>query len=44
MLLRMIREIKLSSDWFGCVLVISFYVFKVISESVTKSSSCFTDV
>ena len=35
MLFRMIREIKVSSDWFGCVLVISFYVAKVFLESVT---------
>ena len=35
MLHRMIREIKESSDWFGYVLVISFYVAKVSSESVT---------
>ena len=32
-LFRMIREIKVSSDWFGCVLVISFYFAKVFSES-----------
>ena len=44
MMLRMVREIKLSSDWFGCVLVISFYVAMVFSESVTWSSSCFTNV
>ena len=44
MLLRMIKEIKESSDWFGCVLVISFYVAKVLSELVVKSSSCFTNV
>ena len=44
MLLRMIREIKVSSDWFRCVLVISLYVAKVFSESVTKSSSCLTNV
>ena len=39
-----IREIKVSSDWFGCVLVNCFYVAKVLSESVTLSSSCFTNV
>ena len=44
MLLRMIRKIKLSSDWFECVLVISFYVAKVFSESITKSSSSFTNL
>ena len=27
---RMIREIKVSSDQFGCVLVISFYIVKVL--------------
>ena len=37
MLLRMV------SDWFGCVLDISFYVAKVFSESVALSSSCFTN-
>ena len=36
--------IKVSRDWFECVLVISFYVVKVFSESVTQSSSCFTNV
>ena len=30
MLPRMIREIKVSSNWFGCVLVISFYITKVL--------------
>ena len=44
MLLRMIRKIKLSSEWFECVLVISFYVAKVFSESITKSSSSFTSI
>ena len=32
------------SDWFGCFLDISFYVAKVFSELVTKSSSSFTNV
>ena len=32
MLLRMIREIKMSCNRFGCVLVISFYVAKVFSD------------
>ena len=32
------------SDWFRCVLVIYFYVAKVFSDSVTQSSSCFTNV
>ena len=44
MLLRMIRKIKLSSDWFECVFVITFYVAKVFSESITKSSSSFTSI
>ena len=35
MLFRVIREIKVSSAWFACVLVISFYVVKVFSELVT---------
>ena len=35
MLFRMIRKMKVPSDWFGCVLVISFHVTKVFSESVT---------
>ena len=34
----------MSSDWFGCALVISFHVAKVFSESVTWSSSCFANV
>ena len=34
-LLKMTREIIVSSDWFGYVLVISFYVVKVFSEAVT---------
>ena len=33
-LLRIIREIKLSSDWFGYVLVISFYIADEFSELV----------
>ena len=35
MLLKMTREIIVSSDWFGYVLVISSYVAKVFSEAVT---------
>ena len=35
MLLKMVREIEVSSDWLRCVLVISFYFAKVFSESVT---------
>ena len=35
-LFKMIRKIKVSSDWFGCVLVVSFYVEKVFSESVAS--------
>ena len=34
MLLRVIRAIKVT-NWFGCVLVISFFVAQVLSESVT---------
>ena len=34
LMLRMIREIKVSSDWSGWVLVISFYAAKVFLESV----------
>ena len=44
MLLRMIKEIKVATDWFGSVLVITLYFAKVFSESVTWSSSCFTNV
>ena len=36
--------LKMSSDWFECVLVVFFYVGRVFSESVAKSSSCFTNV
>ena len=35
MLLRMIKEIKVATDWFGSVLVIPLYLAKVFSESVT---------
>ena len=41
MLPGMIRKIKLTSDLFGCVRFIPFYVAKVL-ELFTKSSSCFT--
>ena len=44
MLLRMIKDIKVATDWFGSVLVIPLYFAKVFSESVTWSSSCFTNV
>ena len=44
MLLRMIKEIKVTTDWFGSVLFIPLYFAKVFSESVTWSSSCFTNV
>ena len=37
MLLRMIREIRASSERFGSVLVIPFYVAKVFTKSVTYS-------
>ena len=36
MLFRMIKEMKVSSDWFGCILVISFRIVKVFSESSEK--------
>jgi len=39
-LARMIREIEVSGDWFGCVLVISFDVSLVFAES----PPCFTNV
>ena len=38
MLFRMIRKIKVSSDWFGCVLFISFHIAKVFSESQVQTS------
>ena len=44
MLIRMIREIKVPRDRFRGVLVVFFYVAKVFSESVAKSSPCFADV
>ena len=44
MLFRMVKEIKVSSDWFGCILVISLYLAKEFLELVTKSSSCSTNV
>ena len=34
----------MSDNCFGCVLAIPFYVAKVFSKSVTKPSSCFTNV
>ena len=47
MLFRMIMENKVSGDWFGCVLVISFYVAKVFSDNyvvvliiINKDSAC----
>ena len=36
MLFRMIREIKVSSDWFGYVHVISFHVARVNAYSRGK--------
>ena len=39
--LEWLERLKLTSDWFGCVLFIPFYVAKVL-EFFTKSSSCFT--
>ena len=39
--LEWLGRLKLTSDWFGCVLFIPFYVAKVL-ELFTKSSSCFT--
>ena len=44
MLSGMIGEIEVSSDWFGYVLVIFFYVAKAFSESVAQSSFCFINV
>ena len=40
----MIKEIEVATEWFGSVLVIPLYFAKVFSESVTWSSSCFTNV
>ena len=39
--LEWLGRLKLTSDWFGCVLFIPFYVATVL-ELFTKSSSCFT--
>ena len=39
--LEWLERLKLTSDWFGCVLFIPFYVATVL-ELFTKSSSCFT--
>ena len=36
-----VREIKVSNDWFGCAFVVFLYITKVFSESVAQSSSCF---
>ena len=44
MLLRIIEQIKESSDRFRCVFVVFLHVAKVFSESVAKSSPCFVDV
>jgi len=33
-LTRMVMEIEMSGDWFGCVLVISFSVSQVLTEAV----------
>ena len=44
MLVTMIREIKVPRDRFRCVLVVFFYVTKLFSESVAKSSPCFANV
>lgn len=40
-LLGMVREIKVSIDWFGCVLVISFYVAKVLLQCPAHVNSRF---
>ena len=42
--LRVIRGIKMSSDWFGCVFVIPLYLTEVLSGWVANSSSCFADI
>ena len=42
MLCKVIREIKVFSDWFGCVLVISFHTVNVFSELVTQSTQLLT--
>ena len=39
-LLRMFREIKVSSDWFGCHLVISLYIVKVFLEMQKEIVFC----
>ena len=44
MLLKMIGEIKVTSDWLECVHIISFHVAKMFSESVIKSSSFLTNL
>ena len=35
LMLRMVGEIKVSSNWFGCILVISFYVTEVFLKLVS---------
>ena len=45
MLLSVVREIKVSSDWFGCVFVVFLYVTKVKEDDqVTDSENTFDNV
>ena len=44
MFLRMVRELKLSRDWFGSTLVINFNISKMFTGTVTQSAASFNDV
>ena len=44
MLLRMIGQIKVSSDQFRCVFGVFLYVAKVFSESVAVTCPCIVQV
>ena len=40
----MTRLIKMSSYWFGDVLVVVFHIQKMFAETISQPSSCFADV
>ena len=43
MFFGVVREIKITSDWLRCILVILLNIAKVFAESVAYSSTCLAD-
>ena len=43
-LLRMVREVEMSRDWFRSVFIVNLNISKVFAETTTQSAARFADV